>query len=276
MLAVFSYWPAMQGLAYAFQEVSPGGDSRWVGLANFRRIAGDGILLRACGNMAVLAAADLVKGTLFPLLAAVLVSRVAGARARQAYQSAFVFPIVVPGMVAVLLWKDIIYDGDMGLLNQALSALGLGAWRASWLGEHRTALAAVAFGGFPWVTGLGFLVFLAGLLSIPVSVMESATVDGVGPVRRFWSIERPLVWTQARLVVVLTLVGTVQNFGSILLMTGGGPGASTHVPALHMYYMGFRFDEFGYAAALGFSLFVLIIAVTALSFAVFRTERDAA
>jgi ABC-type sugar transport system permease subunit len=103
-------------------------------------------------------------------------------------------------------------------------------------------------------------------------VMEAAKLDGVGPLRRFFHIELPLVLGQIRLIVVLTFIGTVQDFGGILLMTGGGPGAATHVPALHMYYMAFRFGEFGYASAIGFCLFVVILLLSIINLRVFRSR----
>jgi len=272
LLFIFNFLPAVKGLGYAFMEVDPGGHSKWVGISNFQHIASDGILLRSVWNLFVMVAAGLVKALTLPLFAAVLISRLGSPRSRYFFQSSFVFPIVVPGMVTVLLWKGFIFEPEVGLLNNVLEGVGLSNWQQAWLGQHSTAMASYLSLGFPWIGGAIFLIFYAGLLSIPQDVMEAARLDGVGAIRRFTSIELPLVVGQIRLVIVLTFIGTMQDFGGILLMTGGGPGAATHVPALHMYYMAFRFGEFGYAAAIGFSLFLIILILSLINLRLFRSR----
>jgi ABC-type sugar transport system permease subunit len=272
LLFLFNLLPAIKGLGYAFMEIDPGGAEKWVGLRNFERIASDGILLRSITNLVILVVAGLLKALTLPLLAAVLISRLSNEKTCYFFQSSFVFPIVVPGMVTVLLWKGFIYEPEVGLLNSLLRLIGMASWQQAWLGEHSLAMASYLFLGFPWIGGTVFLIFYAGLLAIPQDVMEAAKLDGVGPIRRFINIELPLVLGQIRLIVVLTFIGTVQDFGGILLMTGGGPGAATHVPALHMYYMAFRFGEFGYASAIGFCLFVVILLLSIINLRVFRSR----
>lgn len=246
--------------------------SRFVGLRNFEKMLGDYLLLKSGINMLILLAGNVAKSILFPLLIAVAISRILSPRLRYGFQTLFLFPVVVPGMVGILLWKGFIYDANLGLLNHGLDAVGLGAWQHSWLGEHGTALGALIFTGFPWVGGVGFLIFLAGLLAIPQSVIESTQIDGAGSLRRFASVELPLLMGQLKLVVVLTFIGTVQEFGSILVMTQGGPGAATHVPALHMYYMAFRFSQYGYGAAIGVVLFLVIFGLTVVNLKLIRSN----
>lgn len=272
LLVVFQVLPAINGFAYAFMTVEPGLRYAWVGVDNFSRIAGDTILLRSTINLVILVLAGMAKGVIFPLLVAVLIARLSSPRTRYVFQSLFVFPIVVPGMVTVLLWKGYIYDPNVGLVNQSLVALGLESWQRAWLGEHSTALGSLIFTGFPWMAGTAFLIFYAGLITLPTSIFESAEMDGIGPIGRFVFIELPLVMGQLRLVMVLGFIGTVQDFGGTLLMTGGGPGAATHVPALHMYYMAFRFEEFGYAAAIGVVLFFIILGLSMLNLWLVRSR----
>ena len=134
LLATFQLVPAINGFAYAFQNVEPGIRAEWVGLDNFRRIATDSILLRSVGNLTILVVAGMAKGVIFPLMVAVMIARLSSPRARYAFQSLFVFPIVVPGMVTVLLWKGFIFDPNLGLINQTLAAAGLESWQRAWLG----------------------------------------------------------------------------------------------------------------------------------------------
>ena len=274
LLLVFNYYPALRGLLYAFQKVSPGISSEWVGLTNFRRMTEDYILLQSIGNMLILVAGNLAKSIVLPLLIAKLIASVLNARHRYLFQTLFLFPIVVPGMVGIMLWKGFIYDANVGLINQTLGALGFErAARTVWL-DHTHALGAIIFTGFPWVGGIGFLIFLAGLLSIPISLTEAARIDGATWMSIFRRVELPLIIGQIKLVVILTFIGTMQDFGQILVMTQGGPGTSTHVPALHMYYMGFRFDHFGYAAAIGLVLFVVVLGATILNMRFIRSGTE--
>ena len=269
LLLTFNYYPAIRGLLCAFQEVRPGISEQWVGLGNFTRLLRDEVLRKSFLNMALLVAASVAKSVLFPLLIAALVSRVASERARYFFQTAFLAPIVVPGMVTILLWQGYILDPNSGLINKVLALVGVEG--PAWLGEHSTALLGVILVGFPWVGGVGFLVFLAGLLGIPRSLVESAQLDGAGGLRTFWSIELPLIKGPLKLVLVLTFVGSIQDFASILVLTNGGPGTATLVPALHMYNMAFRFEQFGQGAAIGLVLFLLILAVTVLNLRLVRS-----
>lgn len=274
LLLTFNYYPALRGVFYSFQEVRTRGEMRFVGLKNFEKIFQDYILLKSALNLLILLIGNLLKSLILPLFIAVLISRLFSSKIRYLFQSLFLFPIVVPGMVGILLWKGFIFDAQIGLLNNFLDIVGLGRFRHAWLGEHETALASIIFTGFPWVGGIGFLIFLAGLLGISKSVLESALIDGAGALKKFWSIELPLIMGQIKLVVILTFIGSIQDFGGILVMTGGGPGAATHVPALHMYYMAFRFDQFGYGAAIGVVLFILILALTVLNMKLIRSRME--
>jgi ABC-type sugar transport system permease subunit len=272
LLLLFCYYPAISGVAYAFQEVEPGISARWVGMANFRAMLGDDLLRDSVPNMVWLMLGNMVRATVMPLLAAVMISHVGGARLRYFFQTSFLLPIVVPGMVTILLWRGFVLDPNVGMINRALAGAGLEGLQLAWLGDHSTALVSLLLVGFPWIGGIGFLIFYAGLLAIPNSVIESARMDGVGPIRRFFSIELPLVLGQLRLVMVLTFIATIQDFGGILVLTQGGPGTATHVPALHMYFYGFRFEQFGYAAAIGVGLFCVIFILSVINLTLIRSN----
>jgi ABC-type sugar transport system permease subunit len=260
-LAVFNYYPAVSGLYHAFTEWETGSAARWIGIANFRRMAQDEFLRLSLVNQGWLLCANLLKTLLVPLVVAELLFHLRSKRLQYALRTLFLVPMVVPGMVGVLLW-GFIYDPNIGLLNNALSALGLESWTRAWLGDWRTALPAVIGVGFPWIGGLALLLYLAGLMAIPQDVLDSSAVDGAVGWRRVWSVDLPLLRGQMKLLAVLTIIGTLQDFGSILVLTGGGPGLATHVPALHMYYQAFRFGHYGYASAIGFTLFLVILAFT--------------
>ncbi len=264
LLAVFNYYPALLGLSRAFTRWETGEDPQWIGIGNFVAMWHDEFLRLSLRNLLILLVASVLKTLTMPLLVAELLMSLRSPRWQYILRTAFILPMVVPGMVTMLLWS-FIYDGSVGLLNQALELFGLGALARSWLGESATALWAIIGIGFPWAGGLALLIYLAGLNQISSDVWDSCQVDGVTGLRRVWYVDLPLLLPQVRLLVILTLIGTLQDFGSILILTGGGPGLATHVPALHMYFQAFRFGHLGYAAAIGLTLFVAIFVLSVLN-----------
>lgn len=261
LLAMFVYLPALIGLQRAFTHWEVGEDPVPAGFANFRRMASDPYLRLSITNLALLLTATLAKTLVAPLCVAQLLVHLPSQRWQAFLRTALTVPMVVPGMVVMLLW-GFVYDGSVGLLNQLLSAIGLQHLTRAWLGESSTAMAAIVGIGFPWAGGLPLLIYLAGLGGIGTEIHDAASIDGATGLRRAWSIDIPLLAPQIRLLTVLTTIGTLQDFGSILLLTGGGPGLATHVPALHMYFQAFRFGHFGYAAAIGLVLFGAIFVLS--------------
>ncbi|MGQ9487613.1 MAG: carbohydrate ABC transporter permease [Armatimonadota bacterium] len=264
LLALFNYYPAALGLSRAFTRWETGEEPLWIGISNFVAMWQDEFLRLSLRNLLILLAASVLKTLTMPLLVAELLMSLRSPRWQYILRTAFILPMVVPGMVTMLLW-GFIYDGSVGLLNQVLELLGMGGLTRSWLGESGTALWAIIGIGFPWAGGLALLIYLAGLNQISGDVWDSCQVDGVSGLKRVWYVDLPLLLPQVRLLVILTLIGTLQDFGSILILTGGGPGLATHVPALHMYFQAFRFGHMGYAAAIGLTLFVAIFALSLLN-----------
>jgi ABC-type sugar transport system permease subunit len=172
--------------------------------------------------------------------------------------------VIVPGVVGILLWVNV-YDPNIGLANQVLSAIGLGDFTRYWLGDARTAIWAIVFMGFPWVSAFALLIFYGGLISIPAEIFDSAALDGASTMRRILGIDLPLLLGQVRLLLILTFIATVQEFAAIFLTTGGGPGSSTYVPSLELYYQAVRFNNFGAASAIGAVLFIVILGGTILN-----------
>lgn len=274
-LGVFNYFPALSGLYHAFTEWETGRDAHWIGLANFRQMAHDEFLLLGIKTQLWLLFANVLKAVLVPLIAAEMLFHLKSRRLQYAMRTLFLLPMVVPGMVGIMLWC-FIYDPTIGLLNNLLTSIGLQSMTRAWLGDWHTALPALVGVGFPWVGGMGLLIYLAGLMSIPQDLLDSSSVDGATAIRRIWLIDVPMVRGQMKLLGILAIIGTLQDFGSILVMTGGGPGLATHVPALHMYYQAFRFGHFGYASSIGFVLFLVILVFTLANMKLARSAVEVA
>jgi raffinose/stachyose/melibiose transport system permease protein len=239
------------------------------GLDNFRLLLQDEMLFVGFGNMLVLLLAALVKATVVPFFAAQLILYLLGDRLRYVFRTAFLLPMVVPALVGVLIWR-LIYNPDMGMLNQALLLLGFDGFTANWLGDPALALGAIVGMGFPWIGAFGLLIYLAGLMGISPDIYEAYTMEATNTLRRIWNLDIPLVNGQTRLLVILTFISSVQDFQTVLIMTRGGPGMATYVPALRMYNQAFVYGHFGYGAAIGLLLFLIILAITAINLSIFK------
>ncbi len=266
----FYYYPMASGIVHSFTYWDLK-QTIWIGLENYQRMLNDPAALQAWRNMTLILVSQLAIVISGPLLGAALVAHLRPGRAQYGWRITFVLPIVVPATVVVFVWRWF-YGADGGL-NQILRMVGLGHLAHIWLGEQATALWAIIFTGFPWIAGLNFLIYLAALQSISPELLEAARVDGASPLRRFFSVELPLIRNQLMLLVVLTFIYYLRSFDAPLIMTNGGPGtAGTLVPGLQMY-RAVRDDlDLGYGSAIGTVLFVTTLLLTLLNFAIARRQ----
>jgi ABC-type sugar transport system permease subunit len=191
--------------------------------------------------------------------------------------------VIVPGLVTLFIWK-FFFDANFGVLNRILDATGLklllidldnvfhwGVFHAdapvAWLSQPELIIPSLILWGFPWIGTVGVLIYLAGLQAIGNEIYEAADLDGVNGFQKFVHIELPLILTQIRLTLVLLIIGTLQGYGLQFLLLGenGGAGGRGMVPGLWMFNRAFIAGEFGYACAIGMTLFVFILLLTYLN-----------
>lgn len=275
LLAVFSLVPFVWAFATSFYEYEVGGDSRFVGLANYAEYLHDPTLISSFANLLFLTVFGLIVVWTSPLLIAKLIFSLRSERARYVYRVLFLIPIVVPGVASLMIWQNMIY-GDGGFLNELLRLAGREDLVRGWLTDPRTVLWAIVFIGFPFAGGINILIYYAGLSGISESVHEAAELDGARGIAKFLRIDVPLVMSQVKLLTILTIIGTVQGFEGIFILTKGGPGFRTMVPGLWMYMNAFSFQRMGYACAIGVLLFLLILGLTILNMRYFRSSEDLA
>lgn len=240
----------------------------FVGLDNFRRMFSEGYFLIGMKNLVLL----IVTGVLtMPLIAAWLVYAVNGNKRKYIYRFLFVLPVVVPVVVMAMTWQKI-YDPNIGLLNEVLGVLGMTGLQQVWLGNAKTAIWAIIFMGFPFISAMAFLVYYGGFINIGKEIEESARVDGANRHQIFWKIQLPMIKPQLSIMITLTLISVMQDFNNIYIMTGGGPGTSTYVPALELYLNVAQFGRYGYACALGVVLFAFTMAITLINMRLTREK----
>jgi raffinose/stachyose/melibiose transport system permease protein len=253
-------YPSIRGSLFAFTDwdgLSP--DPQWVGWDNFVRIWTDPAGATAIANTAIIAiAVTLIQNVVGLLIALGLNSRI---KSRNVLRVVIFAPVVITSIAVGFLWKNLLAPD--GAINQALEAIGLGALQQNWLGDPDTALWSVIIVVFWQFVGYSMVIFLAGLQGIPQEILEAAAIDGAGPIRRFWSVVRPLLTPAITINVMLSLISGLKLFDQVLAMTGGGPGGATATISTLIYTNAFNLGRFGYGAALALvlSVFVAIAAI---------------
>lgn len=275
-LIMFMYYPAFVAIFYSFTNWDGFNIPEVTGVENYLVLLTDKIFWISMKNIALWAFIKVIVELAVPLIVAIVIYHLKSKRMQYFYRVIFVMPVVVPGVVMFMIWS-FIYDPNVGVLNALLNSFGLESWIQNWLGDPNIALFALMFVGFPFVVPFNLLIFFAGLQNIPESVYESAILDGVTKVKRFFQIEVPLVMGQVKLLLILTVIQLLQNVTLPLVMTNGGPGYSTYVPGLYMYFLAFQNGEFGLGMAVSMIIFVIVLLLTWIQMRYIRpsTEYDA-
>ncbi|MEO6997784.1 MAG: sugar ABC transporter permease [Terracoccus sp.] len=273
VLAVFGYYPSLSGIFFSFWDWRPGFDSVFTGLDNYRTMFTDEIFWSSFRNLGIIFVFGVTIGWALPLLSAELLVSLRSPRLQFVFRTLLIAPMAFPGVVLVLLWKSL-YEPNTGVINRTLEAVGLSGLAQNWLGDPHLALLALMFIGFPFVAGLPFLIFLTALQNIPVEVFEAASLDGCGRLRRFFSIDLPMMAAQVKLLVFLSTIGVLQYGFAAYLTTGGGPNNATQVPVLRMIAVAFQGNEWGYAAALSTVLFAIALVLSVVIVRVRKGESD--
>lgn len=268
-MIVFQYYPALTAFWGSFHSWD-GRRARFVGLFNYEFFLEDPRLLQSWVNILLLLIFNVLSLSM-PLLIAYLIYRLPNPTHRYWYRVLVVLPIIAPGFVFIVLWRWL-FSLDGGI-NIILRSLGVDS-QVVWLGNSNTALGSIMFMGFPWIDAFTVLIFLAGFIAIPTEMLDAAAVDGASGWSRFFRIELPQVQGQIKVLVILTFIGTVQDFGRALFMTRGGPGYATMVPGLRMYNAFTQESAYGYASAIGVILFIVILVLTLINQRLIRSSES--
>lgn len=258
LIGVFSYYPAVRSLIGGFYQWNGFSPPVYVGFSQFHEYFDSSTFSPEMRNVAVLVGGSIAITLVAQFTAAEVVTHLPR-RLGAFFKYLLILPIVLPPIVVIEVWSYLLLPGT-GLIDRFLGALGLP--QPTWLSDPHLALIGILLVGFPWISNLGFLVFLGGLQNLPREVLEASRVDGIGAFRRVFAIDVPLLLPQFRIVVILSGIYAVQNFVPILLLTNGGPGNATMVPGLDMYQSAFQSSEYGYGMAIGTLLFVAMLIFT--------------
>jgi sn-glycerol 3-phosphate transport system permease protein len=259
---VFFFWPAMQAVWYAFQlQDAFGLQTQFVGLENFRALFRDDIYLQSFKTTAVFSVAVAGSGIAISLLLATMADRVV--RGALAYKTVLIWPYAVAAAVAGVLWA-FLFAPSIGIVTYLLKGFGID-W--NWIIKGDQAMLLVIIASVWKQISYNFLFFLAGLQSIPKSLIEAAAIDGAGPARRFWTIVIPLLSPTTFFLLVVNIVyAFFDTFGVIDATTQGGPAQATQILVYKVYYDGVKAADIGGSSAQSVILMFIVITLTAVQF----------
>jgi multiple sugar transport system permease protein len=267
LFVLFLFWPVLSALRTSLFDDSLVGGADWAGLQNYRELLEDPNFWAAMWHTAFFTLLSVPPLVVLPFAMALLVSRVR--RLQWLFRLAFFAPYVLPVSVVVLIWNWL-YQPGFGLINSYLVSLGFA--EVNWLGQPGVAMVAAVIATVWWTLGFNFVLYLAGLQEIPRELYEAAATDGATPGQQLRRITLPLLSSTIVLVTVLQLIASLKVFDQIYLLQQGsaGPQDSTR-PAIQLIYeTGFTQYRLGYASAMSFVFFVVVVVVTIVSMRLVR------
>jgi sn-glycerol 3-phosphate transport system permease protein len=259
---VFFFWPAAQAVWYSFQlQDAFGLKTQFVGLANYAALFKDGNYVESFKTTALFSVLVAFFGIAISLLLATMADRVL--RGAMAYKTLLIWPYAVAPAIAGVLWA-FMFAPSIGIITYVLKGWGVD-W--NWVIQGDQAMLLVVIAAVWKQISYNFLFFLAGLQSIPKSLIEAAAIDGAGPLRRFWTIVFPLLSpTTFFLLVVNCVYAFFDTFGVIDATTQGGPGQATNILVYKVYHDGVKAADLGGSSAQSVILMVIVIVLTVVQF----------
>ncbi len=256
LFLTFRIWPAINGLLLSFQDYRLSGESTWIGVQHFRDLWGDKIFWGALRVTALYAAISVPLTTVVSMALALLINR--AVRGISIYRAIYFLPYVTSLVMISVIWSWV-YRADGGLLNSMLVGIGLEPVR--WLQDADLVIPSLAVMATWKGVGYSMMILLAGLKAIPETLTEASQVDGATSWQTFWRVTLPLLKPVLFFVIVIETIGSFQVFDTMYVMTNGGPVRASYSLVYMLYDESFKFQNFGYASAIGMVLFAITFGV---------------
>jgi raffinose/stachyose/melibiose transport system permease protein len=273
LLIVFVYYPIVENIRLSFFSWSAfSAHPAFVGLDNYATAVADPVFWRSLWNNVLYAVVSLVFQVGVAVVLASVLEEVVHQRLRGVLRTVYFIPATISITVAGILFS-FLYNPQIGLLNRALSAVGLGSLGRDWLGDPSTSIWSIIAMSQWQSIGYTAVLFVVAIQRIPRELYESAKVDGSGHVRTFFAITIPLLREMTTLVVILTLSGAFLVFNEVMVMTAGGPSNSSQVLGTWLYHNAFLTDNMGYASAIATVIFFITFSISAAQILITRRRR---
>ena len=260
-LILFIVGPVLFAFGISFMRWDIGTSPEWIGFANYGKQMTDPVFWKALRNTGMFALLHIPLTVIGSLALALLLNR--NLRGKMIFRAAYFTPVVTSSVAVALVWTWL-YNPNYGLINSALSAIGIQG--PGWLTDLNWALPSIVIMTVWQALGYNMILFLAGLQGVPTHLYEAAKIDGASGWQRFLKITLPMISPTTFFVVIMLLIGSMQVFSEPYMMTRGGPADATNVVVLHIFNTAFQFFRMGEASAISFILFVAILVITLIQF----------
>ncbi|WP_320128760.1 sugar ABC transporter permease [uncultured Sphaerochaeta sp.] len=267
---VFIIYPALQGLRLSFTHSGVFSETKFVGLANFKELAHDGVYWITFGNTLVFSIFTVIFLMITSLALALLLSRNV-LKGEKGLRAVFYIPALISMIAVGISWRFILGD-EMGLVNYLIKAAGNAP--VPWLTDGRLAMASVIFVTVWAQSGYYMVMYIAGLQAIPRELYEAAEIDGAKKWQAFSKITLPMLRSTLLVVMVLATIQSFKAYELIVTMTKGGPGYATKFVVQQVYEVAFIEDRLGYASSMSIILMVVIGLFTLVQFKLTGKEQD--
>ncbi|QBE99161.1 carbohydrate ABC transporter permease [Blautia producta] len=266
---MFMLIPVIATFVLSFMDYDMLEPPKFVGLKNYINMFQDSITWQVTGNTIIYTVLTVPLGMVLALILAVALDQKIGFR--RFYRAAFFLPSITSMVVVAIVWQWI-YNPEYGLLNYILGFFGVSPKK--WLISSSTALVSLAIVGIWKRLGYDMLIFLSGLQGISTSYYEAAKLDGANKWQQFRYITLPLLTPTTFFVFVMAIINSFQVFDQVMLMTKGGPGRSSSVLVHYLYQNAFQYFKMGYACALAYLLFFIVMLLTAFNMRMEKKMND--
>ncbi len=256
MLSLFFFWPILNTFRYSFCKYDVITPPVYIGLQNYNRLLTDQSFIQALQNTVKYSLIVVPCLIVIPLFLALLIDQ--NLKYIKFFRVLYYLPRIMSLVVAGVIWK-FMFQSD-GVINSLLTFVGFG--KVGWLSSPKVAIFSVAILTIWIASAYYMIIYLAGLQSIPVSLIESAKIDGASKFRRLWHIIIPLMKPYILTVTLVSTVGAMRVFGEVYILTSGGPGGATNVLTYFVYQRAFSFMKMGYASAAASILLGILIIVS--------------
>ncbi|MBM7791176.1 carbohydrate ABC transporter permease [Tenggerimyces flavus] len=259
-LLLFAIGPMIASLLLSFTEYDMLSAPQWVGLANFQALIGDELFHKSLRVTAVYSLVTVPTILVISFILANLLNQ--KIRGISFFRSVYYLPTVISGVAVAMLWRWM-FNGEYGLVNTLLDKIGIDG--PNWFQDESWALPALIVTSL-WTFGSTTLIYLAGLQGVPNEIYEAAQVDGASRLRQHLHITMPMVSNVTFFNLVMGVIGSLQVFAEPFVLTGGGPNNSTLLLPLYLYRNAFEYLKMGYASAIAWASFLIVLALTLLVF----------
>lgn len=266
---MFMLIPVVATFVLSFMQYDMLTPAKFVGFKNYIDMFHDSIVWQVTGNTILYTILTVPVGMCVSLILAVMLDQKIAFR--RFYRAAFFLPAITSMVVVAIVWQWI-YNPDYGILNYFLSIFGIQG--PKWLLDTKTALISIAIVGIWKNAGYNMLIFLSGLQGISTSYYEAAELDGAGKLQQFWYITVPMLKPTTFFIFIMSVISSFQVFDQVMLMTKGGPGRATSVLVHYLYQNAFTYFKLGYACAIAYLLFFIIMVITIFNMRMEKNMRE--